>query len=360
VIPYLTKEAFKTIGLVNLQRVFLRDTSLRDLHPEAFKDLTILVEVDLSQNRLTKIHPQTFLGNDRLRYLNLSGNPLQNLIADQLPLLPHLRTLELERSSLLTVHPRAFRNLPKLETINLIGNFLTNISEMVFSDLMNLKTLKLDGNPWKCDCGLREFRRWFINRNLDSIPLKCAGPLGVAGKAWSDIPTEEFACGPEVVLAEKMVQEEVGGNVTFRCRVSGDPEPEVHWLFNGRPLNLSVGEQVFLDEGSGLGSEKWVVLSVFNVTESGAGEYTCFAHNIRGNSTGNATLLLPEVVTATTLSKAESWLLVAGKFQFQKVAKVNDYACYCHLALIDAYPIPLQYRHGLSFTPPVLFTGLTF
>lgn len=298
------------MGLVNLQRVFLRGTTLRELHPDAFRDLTILVEVDLSQNRLSKIHPETFFGNDRLRYLNLSGNPLLTLVEAQLPPLPHLKTLELERCSLRSVHRRAFVNLPQLETVNLNGNFLTNISEEVFSSLLKLKTLKLDGNPWRCDCGLREFRRWVVLRNLNSIPLLCSGPPGLAGRAWVDIPAEQFACGPEVTLAERMVQEEVGGNVTFRCRVSGDPEPEVQWLFNGRPLNASLGDQVFLDEGSG--SDKWVVLSVFNVTESGAGEYTCFAHNIRGNSTGNATLLLPEVVTATTLSKAESWLLVAG------------------------------------------------
>lgn len=169
----------------------------------------------------------------------------------------------------------------------------------------------------------------------------CFGPGGLAGKPWADIPADEFACGPEVTLAERMVQEEVGGNVTFRCRVSGDPEPEVHWLFNGRPLNTSLGDQIFLDEGSG--SEKWVVLSVFNVTESGAGEYTCFARNIRGNSTGNATLLLPEVVTATTLSKAESWLLVAGKI------------------FLNRKPIAVSYTWGITRVFPIrVFTPVSY
>lgn len=310
-IPYLTKDAFKSIGLLNLQRIFLRHTTLRELHPEAFRDLSILIEIDLSENKIEKIHPNTFLGNDRLRFLNLSGNPLKQLIHSQFPVLPHLKTIELQHCGLKSIHPDAFINLPQLETLNLNSNHLKNISESVFKSTIKLLTLKLDNNPWRCDCGLRDFRNWLLSSNLYSIPLTCSEPPGLASHHWNEIPSAEFACGPEVTITDHMIQEEVGSNVTFRCHVTGDPEPEVIWLFNGKPVNGSVGDQVYLDEQTGL--DKWVVLSVYNVSDGGAGEYTCFARNIRGNATGNATLTLPEVITATTLSKAESWLLVAGK-----------------------------------------------
>lgn len=313
-IPYLTKDAFKSVGLLNLQRIFLRRTTLRGVHPDAFKDLSILVEIDLSQNNIEKIHPNTFLGNDRLRFLNLSGNPLTELVDGQFPVLRYLKTIELQHCNLKSIRRNAFENLPLLETLNLNSNHLRNISESVFKSIIKLKTLKLDGNPWRCDCRLRDFRNWLLQSNLYSIPLTCVDPPALAGLRWNDIPMEEFACGPNVTITEKMIQEEIGGNVTFRCHVEGDPEPEVAWLFNGKPINGSIGDQVYLDEQVGL--DKWVVLSVYNVTEAGAGEYTCLAKNIRGNATGNATLMLPEVITATTLSKAESWLLVAGECAF--------------------------------------------
>ncbi|KAK6625691.1 hypothetical protein RUM43_005990 [Polyplax serrata] len=310
-IPYLTKDTFKSIGLLNLQRIFLRNTSLREIHPEAFRNLSILVEIDLSENKITKIHPETFLGNDRLRFLNLSGNPLTELARSQFPELKYLKTIELQHCDLSYVHEDAFINLPTLETLNMNSNRLRNISENVFKFIKKLKTLKLDGNPWKCDCALRDFRNWLLVSNLYSVPLACKEPPSLAGLHWNEVPTVEFACGPTVTITDVMVQEEVGSNVTFRCHVTGDPEPEVMWLYNGKPVNISMGDQVYYQEEDGL--KKIAVLSIYNVTEVDAGEYSCLATNLRGSSTGNATLMLPEVISATTLSKMESWILIGGK-----------------------------------------------
>lgn len=310
-IPYLTKDAFKSIGLLNLQRIFLRNTSLREIHPDAFRNLSILIEIDLSENKIEKIHPDTFLGNDRLRFLNLSVNPLRELVSNQFPALKYLKTIELQHCNLDFVDKDAFVNLPLLETLNMNSNQLKNISENVFKFIKKLKTLKLDNNPWRCDCALRDFRNWLLESNLYSVPLTCTEPPSLAGLHWNEVPTVEFACSPTVTITDLIIQEEVGGNVTFRCHVTGDPEPEVMWLYNGRPVNVTMGDQVYFQEEEGL--KKLAVLSIYNVSELDAGEYSCFARNLRGSSAGNATLMLPEVISATTLSKTESWLLIAGK-----------------------------------------------
>lgn len=301
-IQKLMKDAFKYYGLINLQKIFMRNTRLREVHRDAFKDLKILVEVDLSENEIKCIEPNTFYGNERLRVLYLSGNPLGQLVKEQFPTLPHLRTLELERCQLEEIHSDAFVHLFALESLNLKSNQLRTLSEKLFMNL-HLKSLSLDGNPWRCDCDLRVFRDWFLSSNLHSVSLSCNEPETLSDRLWKEIPSEEFACPPNVILnSQPQVQAEAGENVSFGCFVSGDPEPKVTWLYEGSPINHT---WIMLESEEGL-LRKWVNISVFNVSEVDAGVYSCVAKNSLATIVRNVTLVLPEVVTATTLSKSDT------------------------------------------------------
>lgn len=241
-IPALQSEIFKRSGLLNLQRVFLRNAGIHKIHADSFRDMRILVEIDLSDNHVEMLEPDTFLGNERLRILILSGNPLTRLRSHQFPLLQHLRNLELQRCSLSEIHGEAFVYLTGLESLRLDKNVLEYLDVSVISNLPRLKTLTLDGNRWSCDCRLRDFRTWLIPNGpskLYSVPQACSSPMRLEGRKWEDVKPVEFACEPEVFVLASSIQEETNGNLSLACLATGDPEPEVWWQLNGGPVNAT-------------------------------------------------------------------------------------------------------------------------
>ncbi|CAH1161742.1 unnamed protein product [Phyllotreta striolata] len=308
-IAELPNSAFKSVGLINLQRIHLSRAGLVKIHRDAFKDLIILIEIDLSYNNIASLDPETFRGNERLRFLYLNGNPLRRLSRAQFPALPHLRTLELENCQLEAIDREAFVHLNALATLNLKNNSLTSLSEPTFMNFAHLTTLALDGNPWRCDCDLRGFRDWFLASILRSMSLRCSEPEALKNRQWKDVSSEEFACPPKVfAYPQNQVQAEAGGNVSFGCHVLGDPEPQVFWLYDGSPLNhtwlVVEAEEGVLD--------KWTNISIYNVSDADVGRYTCVARNVLDSTAVNVSLVLPEVVTATTLSKSDSKMVWWG------------------------------------------------
>ncbi|XKL67020.1 hypothetical protein PGB90_010440 [Kerria lacca] len=312
-ISQLPKDAFYSVGLIHLQRIFLKNAGIHDIHKDAFRELKILVEIDLSDNFISVLHQETFTGNERLRAIYMNGNPLSELRSIQFPNLPHLKSLEFQHCQIKFVHKDAFLYLPTLESLSLNGNKLNYLSETVFVSVSKLKTLGLDGNPWKCDCELRNFRNWLLQSKLYSHPLICTYPIESKGKRWEDVNSSEFACPPNVTAIDNIIQSALGGNTTLKCHVYGDPEPTVTWLFNNYALdnNSLLQESLFVieEQYTDTKSEKWSIINLLNVSDSTAGEYTCKGINIRGESSTNISLILLKEAVATTMKKDETWFL---------------------------------------------------
>lgn len=328
-IPALQSEIFKRAGLLNLQRVFLRNAGIHEIHADSFRDMRILVEIDLSDNHVRTLEPDTFLGNERLRILILSGNPLGGLKSHQFPVLQHLRNLELQRCSLTDIHGQAFVRLLGLESLKLDGNELEYLEASVISSLPRLKTLTLDGNRWSCDCRLRGFRTWLIPETpskLYSVPQSCSKPERLKGRRWEEVKPVEFACEPEVFVLASTIQEETNGNLSLACLATGDPEPEVWWQLNGGPVNLtrandqpylgtyvshvsSDANYVLYTEKTERSTDRWSNLTVYNASDGDAGEYACFAKNIAGLARDTVSVAIPRIYTAPTLSQSDNWLL---------------------------------------------------
>ena len=76
-----------------------------------------------------------------------------------------------------------------------------------------------------------------IRRALSTgAPTICAEPVRLADKPWEKVESQEFACKPEVVVAEPRVHAVSGANATLQCRILGNPPPAVKWVLNGRVI----------------------------------------------------------------------------------------------------------------------------
>ena len=67
--------------------------------------------------------------------------------------------------------------------------------------------LSLHDNPWHCDCRLKNFRDFVVQRKLLVSPRStlCLEPDRLADKLWTDVNSQDFACKPSVEVDQPVV-----------------------------------------------------------------------------------------------------------------------------------------------------------
>lgn len=300
-LDHLPDEAFKSVGLVNLHKVYLRDCNIKEVHREAFKGLGILVEVDLSENRIHVLHPGTFRDNVRLRVFYFNGNLIRRIEANLFVDLNHLQTVEMGECEITEIDDKAFRNVSNLLNLKLNANKLTHLKLSTFSDLLKLRSLVLQDNPWICNCHLREFRNWVIERNLYAVPTACTQPEHLRGKMWNAINAKDFACKPKILWPPIGTSVSADNrDVSLGCKVTGNPMPEVHWVHNSKIISDSTKVKYSVNRytiktslvGSSEQPDRWVNLTVNQVGLQDKGQFQCVAKSPGGLDERNVTLLV--------------------------------------------------------------------
>lgn len=111
-------------GLMELERLNLRNNSLNTISRNLFKLLQNLQHLDLSSNNLKEISKEVFSDTKNLKYLDLSYNKIK------------------------TVEENAFGGLPNLEEINLRSNEIKHLPDNLFiAASLKLKNILIDMNP---------------------------------------------------------------------------------------------------------------------------------------------------------------------------------------------------------------------
>ncbi|XP_017878668.1 amphoterin-induced protein 1 [Ceratina calcarata] len=292
-ITHLMHDSFSRVDLVNLHKLVLRKCEIESIHTDAFNGLKLVIEIDLSANYIRTLYPGTFEETQRLRVLLLNENKLKVLENGLFRDLTYLQKVTLSNNELERIEERTFRDLPDLRMLTLDGNNLTMLRLQSFDSLPKLGSLELKNNPWNCNCRLKSFRDWTIWKNLYTKPTTCHQPPSLAGKMWNEIRSDEFACRPDISTIGPSVKVEMGrGNVTFWCKASGIPKPQLTWVYRSRVLNNDTrrhnGEKNYILRSS----HEWLNLTIPDVVHSDKGDYVCLAKSPGGNTEKNVTLMI--------------------------------------------------------------------
>ncbi|XP_046389197.1 uncharacterized protein LOC124158067 [Ischnura elegans] len=309
----LGRDRFLRAGLLHLQRIYVSRCRLGSIDDHAFRGLANLVELDLSDNLLSRLpSPTTFADFPSLMRLSLSNNPIRRIPSRAFYPLTSLVTLEMSGCEVENIEEMAFSGLDSLEWLKLDGNRLRTIgggSGAGASAILpaSLHGVDLHHNPWHCDCRLLGLRSWLLRYNIPhSIEPRCNTPARLATKPVKSLPPHDLACLPDVSPTAMFLEIAEGRNASLLCRVSAIPDATVSWWFRGRILQnatlVAPGlhlyyflEEVLVPGGSAppssAGQEKRSELFIINANAAeGNGTYACVAENAAGAAQSNYTV----------------------------------------------------------------------
>ncbi|XP_071943878.1 uncharacterized protein [Antedon mediterranea] len=255
------------LPLPNLEILDLSKNVLQSLQKYNFEHLQTITKINLADNKISKIENGTFSNLSTLGYLFLENNKLATFSLFDFGNDNKLQSLNLQNNTLTSLSFSTIlipQSLMYLEMLWLDNNRLTTFPSVIFDYAPSLaihqNSLQLTNNPLKCDCNIKSLTESRRNIILDSdIRTECQNP-------GCSVPTTMFAHGDITVP--------VGDDVSFICKVTGQPNPIVSWTFNN---DIIIGGWYNIITGTS--QIHFTKLSAINF-----GNYTCTATNNVGTA----------------------------------------------------------------------------
>ncbi|XP_068578427.1 extracellular matrix protein 2 isoform X4 [Cebidichthys violaceus] len=141
---------FPPLSIPELKSLSLEGNNISSIPAEAFNGIPNLEWINLKKNKLTSnsIDAKAFKGLKMLSRLYLDGNLLEAVPAD-LP--PTLQELKINENRLRRIHKNSFQDLSSLVILELEGNLLSegNLDPLAFAPLIQLSYLRLGRNHFR-------------------------------------------------------------------------------------------------------------------------------------------------------------------------------------------------------------------
>ncbi|XP_072560457.1 uncharacterized protein [Paramormyrops kingsleyae] len=241
----------------NLKELNLEDNRLVELSTGVFQHMSFLTDLVLAKNRLSTIPEDVFRNLTSLQHLSLSANHLLALPAAAFTGLSNLISIHLDKNNISSVEADLFDDQEIMEKLYLSDNDLQGLPEGLFIPLISLRTVRLQGNPWKCDCHMRDFHDWLTDANLlmsDVEKIYCAKPKPLKGRGLVFLSREDLVCAESAVnnypvstgdkrhRTKSCSLHEMNGKVSIRCTVPRCPAVKLEVQFSdedGRRLTFA-------------------------------------------------------------------------------------------------------------------------
>ncbi|CAF1141757.1 unnamed protein product [Rotaria sp. Silwood1] len=172
----------------------LEKNQITEILPKVFIHLKKLRRLDLSNNFISIIYPDSFTGLKSLNSLILYRNNLKMLPSGVFNELNSLQLLLLNANKIVCIRVDTFRGLEKLSLLSLYDNQLKNLINGTFSSLKNIQTLHLARNPFICDCHLRWLNTYLREKQIETSGVRCAGPRRMAKQKFGILKDQKFRC----------------------------------------------------------------------------------------------------------------------------------------------------------------------
>uniref|UniRef100_A0A669CGL2 Slit homolog 1b (Drosophila) n=1 Tax=Oreochromis niloticus TaxID=8128 RepID=A0A669CGL2_ORENI len=160
----------------------------------AFKGLSQLKKINLSNNKISEIEDGAFEGASSVVELHLTANHLESVRGSMFKGMEGMRMLMLRNNKISCIHNGSFTGLTNVRLLSLYDNQLSTILPGAFDTLPNLSTLNLLANPFKCDCRLSWFGAWLRSRRIVTGNPRCQGPAFLREIPLQDVAVPDFRC----------------------------------------------------------------------------------------------------------------------------------------------------------------------
>uniref|UniRef100_A0A3B3T238 Slit homolog 1 protein n=1 Tax=Paramormyrops kingsleyae TaxID=1676925 RepID=A0A3B3T238_9TELE len=149
---------------------------------------------DLSNNQISEIAPDAFLGLRSLNSLVLYGNKITELPKGVFDGLGALQLLLLNANKIHCVRASTFQDLQNLSLLSLYDNKIQTLAKGTFASLRAIQTLHLAQNPFICDCNLKWLADYLRSNPIETSGARCASPRRLANKRIGQIKSKKFRC----------------------------------------------------------------------------------------------------------------------------------------------------------------------
>uniref|UniRef100_V9GWQ8 Peroxidasin n=1 Tax=Craspedacusta sowerbii TaxID=128124 RepID=V9GWQ8_CRASO len=249
----------------------LRYNRIRGIQQSDFQNLTQLTTLFLSNNLLQDISENAFAHLKSLKHLYLFSNRLHQLTASTFTGLENLEQLYLQSNLISQISPDAFEHLTSLKRLYLHENKLTSLTKEHLTPMLSLKRLRVENNNIACDCNFVRAIKEVQRENNVFIAATC--DFNGEPRLAVELNYNDIGCrAPQFTERPQRKVGLQGETLEFRCKGSGNPEPTVSWLKDGRALSPDVNHEMS-DDGT---------LTLHQVTLRESGSYQCVLENAIG------------------------------------------------------------------------------